>query len=364
MRTTKAPAGRTWLLSTGALLALVAVVLVSGLSTASSLGLYGWDFCVQYLSAARSVVEGGSPYPPLGTLSPDDVPPYVYPPLTAVATVPYTILPESVAVVVATLAALSAAVLALALVGLRDVRCYLAVLASAPVWNLLETANVTAALVLGLALAWRFRERAWPLALALGLGVAAKFLLWPMLWWAVVTRRARAVAGALAIAVAATALSWAAMGFAGLADYPALARELLDVWAPESYSFVGIADNLGLNPVVGRLTMLAVGGSLLAACLVLARQREDRRAFACAVAATVALAPIVWVHYVLLLLVPLAITRPRFSAAWLFPLVLWVCPRTGNGDGLEALVPMAVVAALVASMLVRPRAAGVAVEAA
>jgi hypothetical protein len=36
--------------------------------------------------------------------------------------------------------------------------------------------------------------------------------------------------------------------------------------------------------------------------------------------------PLVDNHYFVLLLVPLAIARPKFSRAWLFPLVLWLCP--------------------------------------
>jgi hypothetical protein len=39
--------------------------------------------------------------------------------------------------------------------------------------------------------------------------------------------------------------------------------------------------------------------------------------------------PIVWRHYFVLFLVPLAISRPRLSAAWAIPLVLFVCPVTG-----------------------------------
>ncbi|MGZ8708557.1 MAG: hypothetical protein ACXW0R_14375, partial [Gaiellaceae bacterium] len=38
-----------------------------------------------------------------------------------------------------------------------------------------------------------------------------------------------------------------------------------------------------------------------------------------ALAAGLAASPIVWVHYFLLLLVPLALTRPRLSALWFVP---------------------------------------------
>ncbi len=50
-----------------------------------------------------------------------------------------------------------------------------------------------------------------------------------------------------------------------------------------------------------------------------------------AIVASLALSPIVWLHYFALLLVPLAITRPRFGPVWILPIALWVVPADGNG---------------------------------
>jgi hypothetical protein len=47
-----------------------------------------------------------------------------------------------------------------------------------------------------------------------------------------------------------------------------------------------------------------------------------------------------------LLLVPLAIARPRFSAVWLLPLLLWLTPLNGNGQLIQPLLPMLVAAAM------------------
>ena len=81
------------------------------------------------------------------------------------------------------------------------------------------------------------------------------------------------------------------------------------------------------------------------------------------IGAALALSPIVWLHYLVLLAVPLAIARPRFSPLWLLPIVLWVCPRSGNGDGLETLMPAAVTAIVLGLLLVRPRRSQAAVVA-
>ena len=85
--------------------------------------------------------------------------------------------------------------------------------------------------------------------------------------------------------------------------------------------------------------MLLAGGVLLVGVVVLGRRGDDSHAFACAIVATLALSPVLWLHYLVLLSVPLAICRPRFSAIWLVPIVLWVCPRADNGDGLQPFLP-------------------------
>jgi alpha-1,2-mannosyltransferase len=357
------PLGRSRTLSIAALVAVATVILVSGLLTATSLDLYGWDFRVQYRSAAQRIVEGEPPYLPAEELAGEDLP-YVYPPLVAWAAVPLVALPEDAAVVVAVLASIAAVFAALAIAGVRDVRCYLAVLASAPLWNIVETANISAVLALGLALAWRVRTTVWPAAAVLGLVVAAKLLLWPVLVWSAAMRRARTAALAVVVGMALTLVTWAAVGFQGFTAYPETLRELSDTWAEESYSLVGMAAALGLEAWLGRAATLVGGGTLIAACIVFGRRADDRRAFTCAIAAALALTPIAWIHYVVLLLVPLALVRPRFSWPWLLPMVLWVSPRYGNGDTVEALVPALVVVVLLVVMLARPRAAVAVPEAA
>ena len=74
-----------------------------------------------------------------------------------------------------------------------------------------------------------------------------------------------------------------------------------------------------------------------------------------AVAAALALSPVVWLHYLTLLIAPLGVVRPRFSGLWLLPIVLWMSPRDENGAGLQPLIPALVVALLLLVVLLRPR---------
>ena len=145
------------------------------------------------------------------------------------------------------------------------------------------------------------------------------------------------------------------IGFAGFGEYPDLLRRLSELQSERSYSIVGMAATLGVGEGVGRAATLVVGGALLVACVVLARRGDEERSFTCAVAATLALSPIVWLHYLVLLLVPLAILRPRFSLLWLLPVLLWVSPRPGYAEGYETFMPGLVAVILVTVLLVRPR---------
>jgi hypothetical protein len=56
-----------------------------------------------------------------------------------------------------------------------------------------------------------------------------------------------------------------------------------------------------------------------------------RRSLGLAIAAALVLSPIVWRHFLALLMVPLALSRPRFDAVWLIPIGLWIGDGTLNG---------------------------------
>jgi alpha-1,2-mannosyltransferase len=148
------------------------------------------------------------------------------------------------------------------------------------------------------------------------------------------------------------------LGFEGLERYPAMLRRLSDLEAEESYSLVGAASALGLGDVEGRLIAAGLGVALLVASVVFARRGDDLRSFTFALAAAIALTPIVWLHYLVLLLVPLAIARPRFSAIWLMPLILWLTPLNGNGEAIQPLLPALVAATVILVALLEPQPEG------
>lgn len=325
------------------LLAAISVVtFVDGLDP----GSVGFDFRGAYLRAAEEIVRGDSPYPPVEGFELASHSAYVYPPLLAFALVPLTVLPAGVAAGLAVAGVALLLIGTLAVLGVRDWRCYAAAFLWAPTVNALHMGSSSALLALAAALAWRYRAATWQPALAIGLGVATKLILWPLLVWTLATRRFRTTVFATVVAGGVTLVLWAALGFDGLLRYPAMLRRLAALEAGDSYSLVGAFAGLGAGDALARALALVVASAILVMCVVYARRDEEARSFALALAAGLAFSPIVWLHYFVLLLVPLAIARPRFSPVWLLPLLLWLTPLNGNGELIQPLLPTLVAAAV------------------
>ena len=117
-------------------------------------------------------------------------------------------------------------------------------------------------------------------------------------------------------------LSWAVLGFAGLSGYPHCYDTCPTTRSRSSYSVVALA-SARICPVGGgRLAVVARGGAARCRCLVARDRRGRDREVGNADARPgrgLAASPIVWVHYFLLLLVPLALARPRLSLLWVVP---------------------------------------------
>jgi hypothetical protein len=78
---------------------------------------------------------------------------------------------------------------------------------------------------------------------------------------------------------------------------------------------------------LGSRSTLALGLGLAAIAFHAGRRRADSVSISLAVLAAVLGSPIVWPFYYALLLVPLAIARPRFSPLWLLPTLFYFAHR-------------------------------------
>ena len=263
-----------------------------------------YDLRAAFLPAADAVLHGASPYPSLGSL-------------LAIPVI-------------------------LALADVRDWRCYGVALCWSPVFNAAQEVNVSIPIALLAALAWR-SSRSWlVLGLSLGCAVAAKVFVWPLLAWPLGSSRRRALATGVATGAVLALGSWAAIGFKGLSGYPSLLRTLTSYEETLSYSVSGALRVVGFPVFPARAVALLLTLLLCLLCLHFGRRGDERRALAAAVLAALAGTPILWQHYLVLLLVPLAVRRTRLSIGWFVPVLLWISPHIGNGDLAQTLlVPIA-----------------------
>jgi hypothetical protein len=206
--------------------------------------------------------------------------------------------------------------------GVRDWRLYGLVALSPAAISAVQTGNVTIVLALLVAVAWRYRERRWVPGLAIGATIALKLFLWPLLVWLLAIRRPLAAAAAAVLGLVGGFLL--VLPFTSLHDYLALLSNLSKVFGRESYNVVGL---LSQADATSRPVAMAFADVTGLAILVAA---YHRRSLPLALAASLVLSPIVWLHYFALLVVPLAIRWPRLSWPWAVPVVLWVCPGTSN----------------------------------
>jgi hypothetical protein len=272
-----------------------------------------------FLRAAGKVLHAASPY----AYEADKT--FAYPPFLAWLVAPLHPLSGSAAGFVWTLLSLAMVAAALWLLELRDWRCYALAFVFLFTRSSIDLGTIEPLLLLAVAAAWRWRDRVLEPAAAVGAAIVLKLFLWPLGVWLAVTHRVRAAVVAVGFAVGLGLVGWAAIGFAGIGDYGGVLRRLANDESTSSYSVVALGVRAHMPLVAARIVAALVTVALLAAAVWVARDQRrtprdrDVAALTLTLAAAFAASPIVWVHYFLLLLVPLALVRPRLSLLWFVP---------------------------------------------
>jgi hypothetical protein len=302
------------------------------------------DFHHELYRQADAVVNGRDAYErPGADLS--DRSNLLWPMAAVLPVVPLTALPPRAADWVATLLVIASLVGTLWLLDVRDWRVYGVVLLWPATMESIQTANASLPLTFLVALMWRFREYAVPAGLALGYGIAVKLFLWPIAVWLALVGRVRV---AVVAAVTAAASLLLLVPFIGIPDYVRLLRRLGDTFEHQTYTIFALLADLGVPDTAARVTTDVIGLAVLAFAW-------RRRSLGLAIAAALVLSPIVWRHFFVLLLVPLALSRPRVDAVWLIPIGLWVGDGTFNGAPWQTACVLALVALTFALCELRPR---------
>ena len=298
---------------------------VLGLAHYSRQGVLAIDFHRQYWVVGNRVLDGLSPYDRDWQQIYHGVG-FPYSSLDALLFVPFALLPHTAADWVFTLLCIAAAMLTLWILGVRDWRVYGVALLWAPVVSAWQTANLTLWLGLGIACAWRARHRPVVAGGLVALLITAKVFLWPLGLWLIATRRYAAVAWGVLIGAVLNVVSWGVIGFDQISAYQSLGRAITRFDEPRAYNLLHLALDHGFGRTGAYALQLSALAAVAALGIVLGRRGRDASALALSVGACLLAAPVIWLHYFALLLVPLGLTRPRLSWVWFLPIVLFLCP--------------------------------------
>jgi hypothetical protein len=314
---------------------------------------YGFDFHGIW-QAARDILSGRNPYPAPNArrlLLAGNA--FVVPPLLGLLITPLARLPFDVAVAIWNVICATAFVAALAVIGIRDRRIYLIAGFSFPVISSIILGQPEGLFALALVLCWRYRD-SWPSALMVALLIAAKFFAWPLILWFLLRGRIRLAIAATAGSVALLMLSWSLIGFHGFAGYPQL-FEANSHAASRTDSPAALVLRIGGSHGEA-LVFTLIFVSAIVAAMTRAARRDPLTTFAASIFSGLMLSPIVWSHYLVLLLVPLALRRPRLDWAWLLIAVFWLSPAEPPGSILQLAIVIATSAAVALASATRPTA--------
>lgn len=268
----------------------------------------GFDFLAYHQAAVR--VIDGQPLYDLSFQTTGGFGLFYYPPTFAPLILPFGVLPATTAVWVWTGVLIAAFVVGVAVLPVtRTVRWWMILLAglSWPFLYAVKLGQVGPILFLLFAIGWRWLDDPVRLGASTALGTAIKLQPAIIFVWMALSRRWSAVlVGVLILGVLAL-LATLLAGVGIWSDFVTLVRQVGDPIRTEHNVTPGaIAYQLGVSADVAAVIQLLSTILVLAAIAAAARWATSEAAYLVAVIASQLLSPVLWDHYAMLLLLPVA----------------------------------------------------------
>jgi hypothetical protein len=310
-------------------LAIVVPIAAVGAVLVAAGNTFGYDY-LMYDGAARRLMGGGPLYD-LSFSAPGPNGLFDYPPTFILAVIPFAAMLAPQGASVAWIAMLNGAFLfgvAILPVG-RQVRWAVLLLAglSWPYLYAVKLGQLGPLLFLLYAIAWRWADRPSGVGIPAALGTAAKLQPLLLFGWALATRRFRAVAIGLGVlltgAVAASAVAGPGAWFDWIGLISRVGSNALT--APQVLSIGAIAYRAGVPLSVATVLQWGSAAAVAAVALLAWVRYPSSVAIVVTAVASILVSPIVWAHYGVILLLPVAllVERRQWWAAAL-PIVTWL----------------------------------------
>lgn len=301
---------------------LVVVSLAAALASANA-GTLGFDF-LSYDLAVRRFFDGGVLYDQsfdyTGAFGL-----FYYPPPFVLLAAPLAFLEPALAAWIFTGLLIATYTLGVALLPVRPTVRWVILLLGGLSWPLvyaIKLGQVGPILLVTFAIGWRWMDRPWAFGAAAAVGTAIKIQPALLFGWALLTGRRTAIIAGLAVLAVLAVLATIVAGPSSWIDQATLlARVSRPIDTPHNFTPGRLAFEAGLGVTVAWAVQVA--NWLLVAVVVLfaTLRRSAVSSYLAVVIASQLISPILWDHYALLLLLPVAwlLERGRWWAV-LIPL--------------------------------------------
>jgi alpha-1,2-mannosyltransferase len=290
------------------IVALLSMVLGVGSTVAVAGDTLGFDFLAYHQAAVR--VLAGQPLYDMTFQASGGFGLFYYPPAFLPFILAFGLLSASTATWLWLVVLVVAFVLGVVLLPVsRSVQWWILLLAglSFPFVYAVKLGQVGPILFLTFAVGWRWLDDPVRLGLSGAVGAAIKLQPGLILVWALLTRRFRAViVGAIALAILAGIATLLA-GLASWTDFLTLLRTVSEpITTAHNFTPGAIAYQLGAGADLAGLIQLASTAAAVIALLVAIRWATAEVSYLVAVVVSQLVSPILWDHYAMLLLLPVA----------------------------------------------------------
>jgi len=334
------------------LIALGVFVVTVGATLVVAGDTLGYDFRAYHAAVARAL-DGHSAYDQAFSLA-GAFGLFFYPPTFLPLVLPFGLMPEPVAVqgwIGTMLFAFALAVLAMPVAWrTRWLIVLLAGLSWPFVYNI-KLGQVGPLLLLCFAVAWRFLDRPWVFGIAAGLGAGIKVQPGILLVWALLRRRWTAVLAGMLTLAAMAGLALLITSPGAWSEFLSLLTRVSDpIATPQNATPGAVAWQLGASRDVALAIQAVSTVVVVIVFLVAAIWLPAEASFMVAVVTTQLVSPILWDHYAVILLLPVAFLLDR-GHGWAALIVL-ATPVVLVGSIPAVVYPLVFAVTLVALLVV------------
>jgi Glycosyltransferase family 87 len=305
-----------WVRTALPIVAILVFVVVSAGSLWSGVvaGTLGYDF-LAYQHAANRVVSGLPLYGP-GIQQAGGFGLFLYPPPFVLLILPFASLDPSVGTWIWSGLLIAAFLAGVALLPVKPTVRWLIVLLAGLSWPFeygLRLGQVGPLLFLLFAISWRWLRDPRAVGASAAVGALVKLQPGLLLAWAALTRRWGAVVvGLIILAVAALVTTVVAGGPNVWFDYLTILRNVNDpITTPHNFTPGAIAYQIGVPAGVATLIQVVSSVAVVVVVVVAARRASPAASLLATVIASQLLSPVLWDHYAMLLLLPVAYLLDR-----------------------------------------------------